>query len=174
MWHQACSFADQRSMPAQVDLLLGNPAKAKRVLGWDPQQTPLEQLCHEMVDADIAMQARTLLAAGTMQRGHGADWGPAMQAASAAGGHPGSHARWVRRRGRPRAVFSTAGVLVRPRCVRVCRGLQMLCIETWVMTVSACLCIVCRNEVAMDGALMHHGDCVSRPGAWRLKDSEDR
>ena len=43
----------------QVDLLLGNPAKAKRVLGWDPQQTTLEQLCHEMVDADIAMQARS-------------------------------------------------------------------------------------------------------------------
>ena len=41
-----------------MDLLLGNPAKAKRVLGWDPQQTTLEQLCHEMVDADIAMQAR--------------------------------------------------------------------------------------------------------------------
>lgn len=43
-----------------MDLLLGNPAKAKRVLGWDPQQTSLEQLCNEMVDADIAMQARTM------------------------------------------------------------------------------------------------------------------
>ena len=42
-----------------MDLLLGNPAKAKRVLGWDPQQTTLEQLCNEMVDADIAMQARS-------------------------------------------------------------------------------------------------------------------
>ncbi|KAK9840561.1 hypothetical protein WJX81_001307 [Elliptochloris bilobata] len=42
--------------PAEVDLLLGDPAKAKRVLGWDPQQTSLEQLCNEMVDADIAMQ----------------------------------------------------------------------------------------------------------------------
>ena len=51
-------------MPAQVDLLLGNPAKAKRVLGWDPQQTPLEQLCNEMVDADIAMQARTIMQPG--------------------------------------------------------------------------------------------------------------
>jgi hypothetical protein len=30
------------------------------VLGWDPMQTPLEQLCNEMVDADIAMQARAL------------------------------------------------------------------------------------------------------------------
>eukprot|EP00884_Botryococcus_braunii_P018691 jgi/Botrbrau1/5505/Bobra.27_1s0042.1 len=41
--------------PAEVDVLLGNPAKAKKVLGWDPQQTSLEQLCHEMVDADVEM-----------------------------------------------------------------------------------------------------------------------
>lgn len=57
-------LVDQRVTPAQVDLLLGNPAKAKRVLGWDPKQTPLEQLCNEMVDADIAMQARTSLQTG--------------------------------------------------------------------------------------------------------------
>ncbi len=52
-----------------MDLLLGNPAKAKRVLGWDPQQTSLAQLCHEMVDADIAMQARAPAPGGrrTMQ-----------------------------------------------------------------------------------------------------------
>ena len=55
-----CHMAHQRSTRTQVDLLLGNPAKAKRVLGWDPQQTSLEQLCNEMVDADIAMQARTM------------------------------------------------------------------------------------------------------------------
>lgn len=33
---------------AQVDLLLGDPTKAQRVLGWNPQSTSLEQLCHEM------------------------------------------------------------------------------------------------------------------------------
>jgi GDPmannose 4,6-dehydratase len=39
--------------PAEVDVLLGNPAKAKEKLGWVPERT-LEQLIHEMVDADLA------------------------------------------------------------------------------------------------------------------------
>lgn len=38
--------------PAEVDLLLGNPAKAKKVLGWEAK-TSLEQLIHMMVDADM-------------------------------------------------------------------------------------------------------------------------
>jgi GDPmannose 4,6-dehydratase len=38
--------------PAEVDLLIGDPAKAKAVLGWEPQTT-LEQLCQMMVDADL-------------------------------------------------------------------------------------------------------------------------
>jgi GDPmannose 4,6-dehydratase len=38
--------------PAEVDLLIGNPAKAKAKLGWAPQTT-LEQLCQMMVDADL-------------------------------------------------------------------------------------------------------------------------
>jgi GDPmannose 4,6-dehydratase len=39
--------------PAEVDLLLGDPGKAKSVLGWEPEIT-LEQMIAEMVDADIA------------------------------------------------------------------------------------------------------------------------
>ena len=38
--------------PAEVDLLIGDPEKAKRVLGWAPTTT-LEQLCQMMVEADI-------------------------------------------------------------------------------------------------------------------------
>lgn len=38
--------------PAEVELLIGNPAKAKQKLGWEPQTT-LEQLCSMMVEADI-------------------------------------------------------------------------------------------------------------------------
>ena len=38
--------------PAEVDLLIGNPEKAKRELGWEPKTT-LEQLCQLMVEADI-------------------------------------------------------------------------------------------------------------------------
>jgi len=38
--------------PAEVDLLIGDAAKAKRVLGWEPKTT-LEQLCRMMVEADL-------------------------------------------------------------------------------------------------------------------------
>jgi GDPmannose 4,6-dehydratase len=38
--------------PAEVELLIGNPAKAKDKLGWEPN-TSLEQLCQMMVDADM-------------------------------------------------------------------------------------------------------------------------
>jgi GDPmannose 4,6-dehydratase len=38
--------------PAEVELLIGNPAKAKEVLGWEAETT-LEQLCRMMVEADL-------------------------------------------------------------------------------------------------------------------------
>ena len=38
--------------PAEVDLLIGSPEKAKKVLGWEPETT-LEQLCQMMVEADL-------------------------------------------------------------------------------------------------------------------------
>jgi GDPmannose 4,6-dehydratase len=38
--------------PAEVDVLHGNPSKAKAKLGWQPEIT-LEQMVQEMVDADI-------------------------------------------------------------------------------------------------------------------------
>lgn len=38
--------------PAEVELLIGNPQKAKDVLGWEPK-TSLEQLCQMMVEADL-------------------------------------------------------------------------------------------------------------------------
>ena len=38
--------------PAEVELLIGNPAKAKAKLGWEPSTT-LEQLCQMMVEADL-------------------------------------------------------------------------------------------------------------------------
>ncbi len=38
--------------PAEVDLLIGDPAKAKQVLGWEPKTT-LEELCDMMVKADL-------------------------------------------------------------------------------------------------------------------------
>jgi GDPmannose 4,6-dehydratase len=38
--------------PAEVELLLGNPSKAKERLGWTPK-TSVETLIHVMVDADV-------------------------------------------------------------------------------------------------------------------------
>ena len=38
--------------PAEVDLLIGSPKKAKDELGWEPKTT-LEELCAMMVEADI-------------------------------------------------------------------------------------------------------------------------
>ncbi|MBC3380922.1 GDP-mannose 4,6-dehydratase [Serratia fonticola] len=38
--------------PAEVELLIGNPARAKEILGWEPKTT-LEQLCQMMVEQDI-------------------------------------------------------------------------------------------------------------------------
>ncbi len=43
--------------PAEVDVLFGNPAKAKARLGWQPK-TSLEQLIAMMVDADLKRVGR--------------------------------------------------------------------------------------------------------------------
>ena len=43
--------------PAEVDLLLGDPAKAKAKLGWEPKTT-MQEMIAEMVDADIARRTR--------------------------------------------------------------------------------------------------------------------
>ena len=48
--------------PAEVDILLGNPAKANRVLGWHATTT-LEDMIREMVDADLARRGRPELKA---------------------------------------------------------------------------------------------------------------
>jgi GDPmannose 4,6-dehydratase len=43
--------------PAEVDLLMGKPAKAKARLKWEPK-TSLEQLCRMMVEADLRRNER--------------------------------------------------------------------------------------------------------------------
>ncbi|WP_244505515.1 GDP-mannose 4,6-dehydratase [Methyloceanibacter stevinii] len=49
--------------PTEVDLLLGDPSKAKRVLGWE-HSTPFRQLVAEMVDTDM----RSFRGSNTFQR----------------------------------------------------------------------------------------------------------
>ena len=42
--------------PAEVELLIGDPAKAKAKLGWEPKTT-LEELCAMMIEADLRRNA---------------------------------------------------------------------------------------------------------------------
>ena len=42
--------------PAEVDLLIGDPSKARRILGWKPE-TPFPQLVRRMVEADLKRYA---------------------------------------------------------------------------------------------------------------------
>ncbi len=46
--------------PAEVNLLIGDPSKARRNLGWTPQYD-LQMLCAEMVQSDIALFRRDQL-----------------------------------------------------------------------------------------------------------------
>jgi GDPmannose 4,6-dehydratase len=43
--------------PCEVDILIGNPQKAKTELGWAPR-TSLEELCKMMVEADVRRNKR--------------------------------------------------------------------------------------------------------------------
>jgi GDPmannose 4,6-dehydratase len=43
--------------PAEVDLLLGDPSKAKAKLGWEPKTT-MQDMIAEMVEADIVRRSR--------------------------------------------------------------------------------------------------------------------
>src|SRR6187397_920735 len=50
---------DQRLLrPAEVDLLIGDPSKAKKALGWTPE-VDFERLVKMMVDADLARHSGT-------------------------------------------------------------------------------------------------------------------
>jgi GDPmannose 4,6-dehydratase len=51
-WKQYVEFDARYLRPAEVDLLIGDPAKAKKQLGWEPSVT-FEELVHLMVDADL-------------------------------------------------------------------------------------------------------------------------
>ncbi len=48
---------EQFYRPAEVDLLMGDAAKARRVLGWKPGHT-FQQLVDEMVEADVSAVTR--------------------------------------------------------------------------------------------------------------------
>ena len=47
--------------PAEVDQLLGDPSKAKNVLGWNPQKTSFEDLVRIMVQHDMKKVKKDML-----------------------------------------------------------------------------------------------------------------
>jgi len=51
-WQDYVAFDERYLRPAEVDLLIGDPAKAKQKLGWQPSVT-FEQLVQLMVEADL-------------------------------------------------------------------------------------------------------------------------
>ena len=51
-WQKYVILDEKYMRPAEVDLLIGNPLKAKKVLGWEPK-TSFSELVNMMVDADL-------------------------------------------------------------------------------------------------------------------------
>ena len=56
-WRAVVKHSPRHLRPAEVDLLLGDASKAKRVLGWEPKVT-FRGLVQLMCDADLALAQR--------------------------------------------------------------------------------------------------------------------
>lgn len=56
-WKDFVKHDPRYERPAEVDLLLGNPSKAKEILGWEPK-VRFQQLVQIMVDADMELLSR--------------------------------------------------------------------------------------------------------------------
>jgi GDPmannose 4,6-dehydratase len=52
-WRDYVKYDPKYERPAEVDLLIGNPAKAKKKLGWEPK-VRMPELAKIMVEADLA------------------------------------------------------------------------------------------------------------------------
>ncbi len=53
-WEKFVEYDDRYERPAEVDLLIGDPAKAKKQLGWEPK-VKFKELVKIMVDADLKL-----------------------------------------------------------------------------------------------------------------------
>jgi GDPmannose 4,6-dehydratase len=56
-WKKFVKHDPRYERPAEVDLLIGNAAKAKKILGWEAK-TRFDELVRLMVDADMALLER--------------------------------------------------------------------------------------------------------------------
>src|SRR5213595_4017246 len=57
-WQDFVKHDDRYERPAEVDLLIGDPAKAKKLLDWEPK-VRFHELVGIMVDADLELLSRT-------------------------------------------------------------------------------------------------------------------
>jgi GDPmannose 4,6-dehydratase len=53
-WQEHVKYDERYERPAEVDLLIGDPAKAKARLGWEPK-VRFGELVKLMVEADLAV-----------------------------------------------------------------------------------------------------------------------
>src|ERR1700675_2348763 len=53
-WREFVRHDKRYERPAEVDLLIGNPAKAKKILGWEPK-VRFDELIQIMGDADLML-----------------------------------------------------------------------------------------------------------------------
>ena len=53
-WQDHVRHDSRYERPAEVDLLIGDPAKAKKILGWEPK-VRFRELARLMVDADMEL-----------------------------------------------------------------------------------------------------------------------
>jgi len=58
-WEEFVKYDERYERPAEVDLLIGDPAKAKRQLDWEPKTT-FKELVQIMVDADLKLLQQKL------------------------------------------------------------------------------------------------------------------
>ena len=62
-WREFVEIDPRYNRPTEVDLLLGDASKAKKLLGWEPKVS-FEELVHMMVDTDMELAARDKRARG--------------------------------------------------------------------------------------------------------------
>jgi GDPmannose 4,6-dehydratase len=56
-WQKYVKYDQRYERPAEVDLLIGNPAKAKKQLGWEPK-VRFQELVALMIDSDLELAKR--------------------------------------------------------------------------------------------------------------------
>jgi GDPmannose 4,6-dehydratase len=56
-WEKYVKYDQRYERPAEVELLIGNPAKAKKQLGWEPK-VRFKELVELMIDHDLELAKR--------------------------------------------------------------------------------------------------------------------